>query len=312
MDVLFRSPLGALMARPWVDRAGLIALRRWYFPLSRLWAAANAAGDDVARFRAEIGGPLPGLWAQPYLPALLSRNARLASAAGSARAAWETALFGDTAQSVDRLLLLDRERRLAATRHLANRALFYPLLFPRRPPPARWQIDRPDQVQCDLGPAIARPDGFYDVPVDATAISVSQPVVRGGLREYWLRAPTPAVRLSERPGCETLYARVVEPADGAAPATLIYGGGLCLEFELLTLARDPAARLAALGWRVVEPISPYHGLRAMPGRYGGEPFFAAGPTSSIDLIAGQAIESRCSSRGAAAGSPARWRWPAFR
>ncbi len=40
----------------------------------------------------------------------------------------------------------------------------------------------------------------------------------------------------------------------------------------------------------MEPISPYHGLRAMPGRYGGEPFFAAGPTSSVDLIAGQAIE----------------------
>ncbi len=29
----------------------------------------------------------------------------------------------------------------------------------------------------------------------------------------------------------------------------------------------------------------------MPGFYGGEPFFAAGPTSSIDLIAGQALES---------------------
>jgi hypothetical protein len=59
----------------------------------------------------------------------------------------------------------------------------------------------------------------------------------------------------------------------------------------MTVARDPGARLAGLGWRVIEPISPYHGLRAMPGRYGGEPFFAAGPTSSIDLICGQAIES---------------------
>src|SRR5260370_35348711 len=29
----------------------------------------------------------------------------------------------------------------------------------------------------------------------------------------------------------------------------------------------------------------------MPGRYGGEPFFAEGPTSSIALIAGQAIDS---------------------
>jgi hypothetical protein len=46
-----------------------------------------------------------------------------------------------------------------------------------------------------------------------------------------------------------------------------------------------------MGWRVIEPISPYHGLRAMPGFYGGEPFFALAPTASIDLIAGQAIET---------------------
>ncbi len=83
----------------------------------------------------------------------------------------------------------------------------------------------------------------------------------------------------------------MEPTDTAPQANLIIGSGLCLEFELLAVARDPGARLAAMGWRVIEPISPYHGLRAMPGYYGGEPFFAAGPTSSIDLITGQAIES---------------------
>ena len=291
MNVLFRSSLGALLARPWVDRAGLIGLRRWYFPLSRLWAAANAADDDVERFRAEVGAPVFGFWPDPYLRSLLARNARLRSAAEAARAAWETAMFDGKERHGDRLRLLDRQRRAAATRHLANRASFYPLLFPRRPPLARWQIDQPAQVQRDLGPAIARPDCLYDVPIDVGAINVSQPVLKNGIREYWLRAPTPAARLRERPGSEILYARVVEPADATPHATLIFGSGLCLEFELLTIAGDPATLLAALGWRVVEPISPYHGLRAMPGRYGGEPFFAAGPTSSIDLIAGQAIES---------------------
>jgi hypothetical protein len=64
MDVLFRSPLGALLAKPWVDQAGLFGLKRWYFPLSRLWAAANAAGCDTARFRAEIGGPVAA-WPEP-------------------------------------------------------------------------------------------------------------------------------------------------------------------------------------------------------------------------------------------------------
>ena len=57
------------------------------------------------------------------------------------------------------------------------------------------------------------------------------------------------------------------------------------------MAHDPGRRLAAMGWRVIEPISPYHGLRAMPGFYGGEPFFALAPTGSLDLIAGQALET---------------------
>ena len=286
-----RSPLGALLARPWVDRAGLFGLRRWYFPLSRLWAAANAADDDVGRFCEEVGAPIAGFWPDRYLRAVLARTARLRKAAEAARAAWETAMFSEKGTEFEDLLrLLDRQRRIAATRHLARRAAFYPLLFPRRPPAARWQIDQPAQVQRDLGAAMDRPDDLYDVPIDVRAITVSPPVLKNGIREYWLRAPTPAARLRERPGSEILYARVVEPADAIPHATLIQGNGLCLEFELLSIAMDPAARLARLGWRVMEPISPYHGLRAMPGRYGGEPFFAAGPTSSIDLIAGQAIE----------------------
>lgn len=287
MEVLFRSPLGALLAKPWVDQAGLFGLKRWYFPLSRLWAAANAAGDDTARFRDEIGAPVAA-WPEPYLRSVLARNAGRKATAEAARTAWETSLFGD-APDEDRLLL-DRRRRAAATRHLTTRASFYPLLFPTRPPSARWEIDPPAHVERALGAAIARPDSLYDVAVDVDAVAVSRPVMKDGLHEYWLRALTPATRLRRRPGSETLYARVIEPADPVCP-TLIFGSGLCLEFELLTVARDPGARLAGLGWRVVEPISPYHGLRAMPGRYGGEPFFAAGPTSAIDLISGQAIES---------------------
>ena len=81
MNVLFGSPLGALLAKPWVDRAGLFGLRRWYLPLSRLWAAANAAGEDAARFRNEIGAPLPAFWSEPRLRPLLGRNDRVRRAA---------------------------------------------------------------------------------------------------------------------------------------------------------------------------------------------------------------------------------------
>src|SRR5262249_49843583 len=156
--------------------------------------------------------------------------------------------------------------------HQATRAWFYPMLYPRRPPTARWRIDRPEEVERELGPMLAKPASLYAADLDVGSIARSRDFVRNGLREYWLRARTPVERLRRRDGSETFYARVIEPADGSADATLVFGSGLCLELDLLPMARDNDIRLTRLGWRLIEPISPYHGLRAMPGFYGGEPF----------------------------------------
>ncbi len=288
MNVLFDSPVGALLARPWVDPVGLYGLRRWYLPLSRLWAAANLAGLDVARFREESGIALPGFWSEARLRRLLARHGRTQARADEIRTAWEADSFDPAAGGDPERL--DRERRAAATAHLASRAFFYPLLFPSRPSLARWCIDAPEQVERDLGHVLENPSALYVAPLAPERVETSRSFVKDGLREYWLRAATPAARLRQRPGSETLYARVVEPAGGTID-TLVFGNGLCVETELMSMDRGPGAQLAATGWRVIEPVSPYHGLRAMPGFYGGEPFFAASPTSSLDLIAGQTIES---------------------
>lgn len=275
-----RSPLGGLLARPWLDAAGLFGLRR-YMPLSRLWAAANTAKGGVTVFRDQVRS-LPAFWSTFQLRPLLAHHDRLKRAADEAREAWETATF-DPDQSSDPGPLDDRRRR-AATLHQMTRGYFAPMLFPRRPALARWQIDPPGAVETD-------PSVLYRAAVDPKSVEVSRRFVREGLAEYWLRAPTPSPRLVARSGSEQLYARVIEPADGAACDALIFGSGLCLEFDLLATRSDPGRRLAAMGWRVIEPISPYHGLRAMPGFYGGEPFFALAPTGTLDLIAGQAVET---------------------
>lgn len=288
MNALFGSPLGALLARPWVDPVALHGLRRWYLPLSRLWAAANLARLDVARFREEIGIALPGIWSEARLQRLLARHGRAQGRAEEMRREWEAAVFDPAAASDPERL--DGERRGAATAHLASRALFYPLLFPSRPALARWRIDPPDRVEREFGPVLANPSRLYVAPLEVGSVEVSRRFVKDGLCEYWLRADTPSARLRQRPGSETLYARVVEPVAGTSD-TLVFGNGLCVETELMSIDRGPASQLAAMGWRVIEPVSPYHGLRAMPGFYGGEPFFAASPTSSMDLISGQAIES---------------------
>ncbi|HEY4170024.1 MAG TPA: hypothetical protein VGM96_24745 [Reyranella sp.] len=280
MNVLIESPLGALLARPWLDAAGLFGLRR-YMPLSRLWAAANAAKGDVAVFRDQVGS-LPAFWSTFQLRPLLAHHDRLKRSMDGTREAWETAIF-DPDQTSDPGSLDDRRRR-ASTLHQMTRGYFAPLLIPRRPSLARWQIDPPDVVETD--PAV-----LYRAAIDPKSVEVSRRFVREGQAEYWLRVPTPSPQLTARRGSETLYARVIEPAEGAARDTLIFGSGLCLEFDLLSVGRDSGRQLAAMGWRVIEPISPYHGLRAMPGFYGGEPFFALAPTGTLDLISGQAIET---------------------
>jgi hypothetical protein len=280
MNVLLDSPLGGLLARPWLDAAGLFGLRR-YMPLSRLWAAANTAEGDTASFRDQMGS-LPAFWSAFQLRPLLGHHDRLKRAADEARRAWETAIF-DPDQASDAGLLDDRRRR-ASTVHQMTRGYFAPMLIPRRPAPARWQIDPPGDLQAD-------PSTLYRAAIDPKSVEVSRRSARAGLAEYWLRASTPSPRLLARPGSERLYARVIEPADGGARDTLIFGSGLCLEFDVLSGSHDSGRQLAAMGWRVIEPISPYHGLRAMPGFYGGEPFFALAPTGTFDLIAGQAIET---------------------
>lgn len=290
MNGLFRSPFGALFARPWVDGAGLAGLKRWYFPVSRLWAAANAAGTDSARFILEIGAPLSRLWSADRLVRALDRTARARDAALVARARWEEGLFAGA--GVGDPAALEHRRRLSATRHLAARALFSAQVLIDRPPLAHWQIPSPRAMRDELDAAGRDPCGLYVGPFDIATVEQSAMFDVDGVRQYWLRAPTPAGRLKRWPGSRTLYARVVEPLDRSAKApTLIFGGGFGLELDLLAGGVDPDRRLAELGWRVVTVISPFHGLRAETDRYGGEPFIATAPAGTIDLITGQAIET---------------------
>src|SRR5262252_8138140 len=85
----FAPVLGAvagLMLRPWFDALALPGIVRWYFPLSRAWAAAEIAGADVDRFAVETGClHLPERLTARVLAATAAREQRYRAAA----AAWE-------------------------------------------------------------------------------------------------------------------------------------------------------------------------------------------------------------------------------
>ncbi len=63
-ESVLKHRFGDWVSRPWLDRAAFGSLT-WYFPLSRLWAAANVAEGDPDRFAAKVpfaGGDGPEGW----------------------------------------------------------------------------------------------------------------------------------------------------------------------------------------------------------------------------------------------------------
>src|SRR6185369_2269070 len=61
----------------------------------------------------------------------------------------------------------------------------------------------------------------------------------------------------------------------------IFGHGLAMETEMLRSDGRAFVGLAERGLRVVLPDAPGHNRRAVPGRYGGESFIAAPPSSGL-------------------------------
>ena len=118
VDRLIHSPVGDLIARPWVDPVGLAALKRWYFPLSRLWAAANVADGSTDAFRAVIGGAVPDYrrWSTRYLETILKRHDANRQRAITARGLWEQAAFGEAAITLARVEGLEAHARSVAIR----------------------------------------------------------------------------------------------------------------------------------------------------------------------------------------------------
>jgi hypothetical protein len=64
-----------------------------------------------------------------------------------------------------------------------------------------------------------------------------------------------------------------------------------VEGELWRASIGTAEALAASGLRAVELTSPWHGRRALPGWYGGEPFLGTAPLGPLRLFAAQAREA---------------------
>ena len=280
-----RSPLGNLFARPWFDRAALPVLSGWYFPLSRLWAAARAAEGSVERYFAEVPiSPTPRL--ERALGLRLSRFEQVRAQALDSERAWEEAFFGPAAAAP--AVLREAERARLFDRHAYNalRRMFAPFRAWGRAAPFSWQIPDSVEVGALYGAFAAEPGRAFAVPERMPPVRVSHAFpAAAGRRDYWIRFASPSARMNDE-----VIARVYEPVGAADPPTLIFGHGIGVEFDHWRGVADEIEALVGAGVRVVRPEAPWHGRRVLPGRYGGEQFVATAPCGALDHFTAAARE----------------------
>jgi len=285
MRACLRSPIGSLVGRPWFDRAAMHLLRNWFFPLSRLWAAARAADGSLERFLAAMPGA-SGVHGQSLLARRLRRFEGVRGLALDSERAWEAAFFGDGDVAPDGLAGIERQRLFRRNGYNAQRRLFVPWRSAVRSAPIRWAIPSPEEVAADYASLVADPAQAFAVPDPMPPVAESRRFPAApGRRDRWIRFASPSSRMND-----AVVARVYEPDGIADPPTLIFGHGICVEFDHWRGLVDEIEALVAMGIRVVRPEAPWHGRRVPDGRYGGEMFIASAPRGALDHFTAAARE----------------------
>ena len=279
-----RSPVGAMLARPWFDHAALWMLGRWFFPLSRLWAAARAANGSLLKFYEEVPmEPVPGVGAR--LRKTLDRFETAREAVNATEGRWRQVFFGERGTELYRLVAIEAARRDRRNAYNATRRHFSYLRRRRPIPPVRWEVPGVAEVEADYGAWLADPAAAFAPAAALPEVRESQRVPGPVGEEYWLsfRSPSPVMD-------DDVFARVYEPAGVADPPTLVFGHGICVEFDHWHGLVDEVFLMCRMGIRVVRPEAPWHGRRVPDGRYGGETFIARAPRGALDTFSAQLRE----------------------
>lgn len=280
---LVRQSAGLLLAWPWFDNAGLFALKRWFFPVSRLWAAARAANGDTDAFYEAV--PMPRrLDQQDQLRQALARFEEARAAVNAIETEWQRVFFDPGDEREHYRVAVEAARRDLRHAYNATRRHFRFLLGPAVPR-TKLAIDPPDTVAAVYAGSLDEPAKLFAPPAIDPDIDESASIPSATGSDHWLRFKSPSARVGD-----TAWARVHEPNGVIDPPTVIYGHGICVEFDHWRGLIDEAQALVRLGYRVIRPEAPWHGRRVTPGSFGGERVIAAFPSGILDALTGAVQE----------------------
>lgn len=278
---IMRSPIGSLVAQSWLDPWILRSVEYWFFPMSRLWAAARRANGDVDQFFESVPLPIIESKRNKITQALQTFESKRQVIAQTEHQ-WQQQFFANTTPDIQSLIDLEEQRLKHRSEYNATRRQFSDLRksvkttvyndFITEESLADIYGDEGEDFEQRFQPPKSLPE------IEA---SHSIPTVTG--RDYWIRFKSPSPRLSN----DMVYARVHEPIGIENPPTLIFGHGIGVEFDHWRNLVDVAELLPYLGIRVIRPEGAWHGRRVPDGYYGGEYFLSTAPIGSFDYFTSQ-------------------------
>ena len=278
-----RGPLGGLFTLPWFDRASMYFLRKLYLPLSRLWGVADEAQGSVSRF-VEIARIEMSQRQYQRLGKVIFRFETSRARVDAIDSAWHAAFFGKWQTPQVNLVAIEKARKDAHQAHnMMRRDLRFLLHF--KPQTSRYDIPSRDEVETHYGSIRNDPGHYFKAPAEMPSIEQSRAFGAADGNQYWIRFQSPSPRTRD-----LVYARVHEPAGIKNPPTIIYGHGICVEFDYLEGLVDEVDVLCHMGFRVVRPEAPFHGRRRPRGYYGGEYISATSPLGVLDTFTAAVAE----------------------
>lgn len=262
---------------PWFDPIALYALKRWMFPLSRMWAAANVSDGNVERFLENVPLTKAKLDRARIEEALaLTDEARTVAEATDAE--WDRVFFGNAKTSNTQRNLIERARRGRRHAFYAARRHFR-FLRSNDVPLAKQHVLLPDDAAARYADVLSGKVQLAPVPDPMPKVEVSKTVSRPEVTERWLRFASPSSLMGDQ-----ATAHVYSPVGVTNPPTLIFGHGICVETEHWRGLLDEIPTLVAGGVRVIRPEAPWHGYRTPAGYYGGERLIEVFPSAPFDAF----------------------------
>lgn len=278
-----RGPLGGLFTSTWFDRASMYFLRKLYLPLSRLWGVADEAHGSVPKF-AEIAQIELNYNQYQRLNKVIFRYEVSRARVNAIDAAWRLAFFGDQQAALGDLAAIEKARKDAHQAHnMMRRDLRFLLHF--KPQTSRYEIPTLAEVETLYGGIKKKPESYFSPGAEMPQVEQSRPFAAADGNQYWIRFKSPSARTRDM-----VYARVHEPAGVVNPPSIIYGHGICVEFDYLEGLVDEVDVLCRMGFRVLRPEAPFHGRRRPPGYYGGEYISATSPLGILDTCTAAVAE----------------------